>query len=180
MEAGRSGVLLPNPLWETPSLPPLSFVQFNLRIKSSPGAFWAWSQLRQDRVFQCLEQKRKILSCFRSPLFLWVSFSPQRFITSQGPTLPANHVSSHLPFLGFKQTPHIQKQALRLPFGKEDKIMCLLSVKWPLMSSCLCSQEPKYSPNVTCSDRGPLTTPLQASALSPEPQGSNSCPALLI
>lgn len=59
MGAGRSGVLLPTPLWETPSLPPLSFVEFNLRIKSSPGAFRAWSQLRQDRVFQCLEPKGK-------------------------------------------------------------------------------------------------------------------------
>lgn len=110
--------------------------------------------------------KRKILNCFRSPLFPWVSFLPQRFITSQGPTLPANQVCSYLPFLGFKQTPHIQKQALRLLFGKGDNIMCLLSIKWPLMSSCLCNQEPKHSPNVTCPDRGHLITPLQASALS--------------
>lgn len=57
--AGISRILLPTPLWETPSLPPLSFIEFNLRIKSSPGAFRARSQPRKERAFQCLEPKGK-------------------------------------------------------------------------------------------------------------------------
>lgn len=53
------GLFSPPPsLWASP-LPPLSFVESNLRIKPGPGASWAWSQLRQDRVFQCLEPKGK-------------------------------------------------------------------------------------------------------------------------
>lgn len=93
--------------------------------------------------------KRKILSCSRPPLFCWVSFSPQGFITTQSPTFPAKLICPYAPFLGFKQAPPPPTTG---PCGyplvpKGDYTMCLLNARWPLMSSCLCNPQPEHSPN---------------------------------
>lgn len=55
----KGGLSCPRPPMGASPLPPLAFVESKLRIKASPGASWAWAQLRQDRVFQCLEPKGK-------------------------------------------------------------------------------------------------------------------------
>lgn len=55
----KGGLSCPRPSMGASPLPPLAFVESKLRIKASPGASWAWAQLRQDRVFQCLEPKGK-------------------------------------------------------------------------------------------------------------------------
>lgn len=102
--------------------------------------------------------KRKILSCSRPPLFCWVSFSPQGFITTQSPTFPAKPICPHAPFLGFKQTLHTHTQRPRgyplVPKG--DYTMCLLNARWPLVSSCLCNRQPDRAPTLS-SRAGPLT-----------------------
>lgn len=118
--------------------------------------------------------KRKILSCSRPPLFCEVSFSPQRFITTQSPTFPALPICPYAPFLGFKQT-HTHTQRPRgYPLApKGDYTTCLLNARWPLVSSCLCNRQPEHSPNPLLQSRGLLPAspgpacPLYRKAVTP-------------
>lgn len=109
------GLFSPALLWGPP-LPHPSIMESNLRIKSSPGASWAWSQPCQGSV-PTSGTKRKIINLLQAPFVpLSESFLPQGFITTQGPAFPAKLICSYSPFLGFKQTTQVQIKVLRSPF----------------------------------------------------------------